>query len=430
VHKEYIRTSTAHLAPRTLHHAPCTTQPIMRDININDYDYDLPQDRIAQYPVKERDGSNLLIYKDGKTSKDIFRNICEYLPADSLLVFNNTRVIRARLLFRKESGAAIEILCLEPLVPSEYSQSFGSKSPVEWKCIVGNLKKWKSGKLAISFSRKNETSKLYAERLPDEGETQRIKFSWENEALSFGEVIELTGHIPLPPYINRGDEQIDKDRYQTVYSSIDGSVAAPTAGLHFTPYVFGQLKSKGLKKAEITLHVGAGTFKPVKSDNAIDHEMHCEHFSINKKTIELIRSFNGQIIPVGTTSVRTLESLYWIGVKLLKEPEFSASSVSLNQWEAYKLQGNVTPDDSLGAIIKYLDKENLAALHASTGIMIVPGYKFKIVSGLITNFHQPRSTLLLLISAFTGVKWKELYIFALRNNFRFLSYGDSSLLLK
>jgi S-adenosylmethionine:tRNA ribosyltransferase-isomerase len=403
---------------------------IERNININDYDYDLPQDRIAQYPVKERDGSQLLIYKENKISKDIFRNIVNYLPSDSLLVFNNTRVIRARLLFKKESGANIEILCLEPLVPSDYSLSFSSKESVEWKCIVGNLKKWKSGNLITTFIYNNDSYKLIAERLHGEGETVNIKFSWTSDNLSFGEVIELTGHIPLPPYINRSDEQVDIERYQTVYSSIDGSVAAPTAGLHFTDTVFRDIKSKGIKKAELTLHVGAGTFKPVKSDNVINHEMHYEHFSIDKKTLELIYNFKGKIIPVGTTSVRTLESIYWLGVKLLRKPYDFITGISLVQWEAYELPGTISKGESLEALLKYLDKENLTILHASTGIMIVPGYDFKITNGMITNFHQPRSTLLLLISAFTGKKWKELYIFALNNNFRFLSYGDSSLLLK
>ncbi len=402
----------------------------MRNININDYDYDLPLDRIAQYPVKERDGSQLLIYQENKISKDIFRNIAGYLPSDSLLVFNNTRVIRARLLFKKESGANIEILCLEPSLPSDYSLSFSSREPVEWKCIVGNLKKWKSGSLMTTFINKDIRYKLFAERLQEEGETLNIKFSWTATGLSFGEVIELTGHIPLPPYINRGDEQADTERYQTVYSSIDGSVAAPTAGLHFTDTVFGNFESKGIKKVELTLHVGAGTFKPVKSDNVIDHEMHCEHFSIDKKTIELIHNHKGKIIPVGTTSVRTLESIYWLGVKLLRKPFDVSTVISITQWEAYELPTAISKEESLEALLKYLEKGNMTILHASTSIMIVPGYDFKITSGMVTNFHQPRSTLLLLISAFTGKKWKELYIFALNNNFRFLSYGDSSLLLK
>ena len=402
----------------------------MRNININDYDYDLPEDRIAQYPVKERDGSQLLIFQENKISKDIFRNIVSYLPSDSLLVFNNTRVIRARLLFKKDSGANIEILCLEPFLPSDYSLSFSSRESVEWKCIIGNLKKWKRGALMTTFIYNNNSYKLFAERLQEEGETLNIKFSWTATGLSFGEVIELTGHIPLPPYINRADEQADIERYQTVYSSIDGSVAAPTAGLHFTDTVFGDIESKGIKKVELTLHVGAGTFKPVKSDNVINHEMHCEHFSIDKKTLELIRNFKGKIIPVGTTSVRTLESIYWLGVKLLRKPFYFFNVISLTQWEAYELPSTISKEESLEALLKYLEKENMKILHASTSIMIVPGYDFKITSGMITNFHQPRSTLLLLISAFTGKKWKELYIFALNNNFRFLSYGDSSLLLK
>jgi S-adenosylmethionine:tRNA ribosyltransferase-isomerase len=416
-----------------LHLAPCTLQLAfknqMRNIDINDYDYDLPLDRIAQYPVSERDGSQLLIYKDSHISKDVFRNISRYLPSDSLLVFNNTRVIRARLLFRKESGANIEILCLEPLQPSNYSSSFGSKDSVEWKCIIGNLKKWKSGRLVTSFIYNNEYHKLFAEKLQDQGETVNIRFSWTAD-MSFGEVIEHTGHIPLPPYINRSDEQIDSIRYQTVYSSIDGSVAAPTAGLHFTDKVFAEIQSRGITKAELTLHVGAGTFKPIKSNNVLNHEMHCEHFSIDKKTIELIGDFKGNIIPVGTTSVRTLESIYWLGIKLLKKTDDLSEGFSLKQWESYDLPGTTSVKESMRAISEYLDKENLTSLRASTSIIIVPGYKFKIISGIITNFHQPRSTLLLLISAFTGMKWKELYIFALNNNFRFLSYGDSSLLLK
>ena len=402
----------------------------MRYINISDYDYDLPEDRIAQYPVKERDGSQLLIFQENKISKDIFRNIVSYLPSDSLLVFNNTRVIRARLLFKKDSGANIEILCLEPFLPSDYSLSFSSRESVEWKCIIGNLKKWKRGVLMTTFIYNNNSYKLFAERLQEEGETLNIKFSWTATGLSFGEVIELTGHMPLPPYINRADEQADIERYQTVYSSIDGSVAAPTAGLHFTDTVFGDIESKGIKKVELTLHVGAGTFKPVKSDNVINHEMHCEHFSIDKKTLELIHNFKGKIIPVGTTSVRTLESIYWLGVKLLRIPFDFSNVISLTQWEAYELPATISKEESLEALLKYLEKENMKILHASTSIMIVPGYDFKITSGMVTNFHQPRSTLLLLISAFTGKKWKELYIFALNNNFRFLSYGDSSLLLK
>lgn len=402
----------------------------MTEININDYDYDLPEDRIAQYPVGERDESKLLVFKNGKISQDTFRNVDKYLPSGSLLVFNNTRVIRARLLFRKESGALIEILCLEPLLPSDYNLSFGSKDPVEWKCIIGNLKKWKGGILSASFINGGNRGNLYAEKLGSEGEAWRIKFSWNNKELCFAEVIEASGHIPLPPYINRDDENEDNIRYQTVYSSVNGSVAAPTAGLHFTDFVFKKLRSAGIKTAEITLHVGAGTFKPVKTENIYEHEMHTEHFFSDKKTIALLLENIGKLIPVGTTSVRTLESLYWLGVKLHASPEKSGADQALAQWEAYELPQTVSAEQALEAVLNFMRRNNLDNLHASTSILIKPGYKFRMTSGIITNFHQPRSTLLLLISAFTGKNWKELYIFALENGFRFLSYGDSSLLLK
>ncbi len=403
---------------------------IRRDIDINDYYYNLPEDRIAQYPVNERDRSQLLIYKENKIVKDTFRNIDEYLPPDSLLVFNNTRVIRARILFQKETGAVIEILCLEPIFPFDYSLSFGSKEPVEWKCIVGNLKKWKGGALTTPFKYNGNQYYLYAERLQSDGEAWHIKFSWNNCEMSFGEIIETTGHIPLPPYINREDEAEDNERYQTVYSRIKGSVAAPTAGLHFTDYVFEKIKARGIKTVELTLHVGAGTFQPVKAKNIYDHEMHCEHFSIDAKTIILLLENQGKILPVGTTSVRTLESLYWLGVKLIQnQPDINAN-LSLGQWEAYDMVTNISIKESLGALLKYINERNLMCLQAVTSIMIVPGYEFRITNGMVTNFHQPRSTLLLLISAWTGNRWKEIYTFAFENRFRFLSYGDSSLLLK
>jgi S-adenosylmethionine:tRNA ribosyltransferase-isomerase len=402
----------------------------MRDININDYDYDLPSDRIAQYPVEVRDRSRLLVYRDNKIENDSFYNIDEYLPADSLLVFNNTRVIRARILFRKATGAVVEILCLEPLSPCDYALSFGSEEAVEWKCIVGNLKKWKSGELATSFTYNNKHYNLFAERLGAEGEACRIKFSWNCPDISFAEVIEKTGHIPLPPYINREDEPEDIERYQTVFSRIKGSVAAPTAGLHFTENVFEKIRSRGIKKVELTLHVGAGTFQPVKSENIYQHEMHCEHFTADAKTIETILENQGKIIAVGTTSVRTLESLYWLGVKLIHFPKETAGIFSLGQWEAYKLPQSHTVKESFDALLGFLDQTNSSIIQADTSIMIVPGYEFRITAGIITNFHQPRSTLLLLISAWTGLQWKKIYTFALENGFRFLSYGDSSLLLK
>jgi S-adenosylmethionine:tRNA ribosyltransferase-isomerase len=402
----------------------------MQDIDINDYDYELPSDRIAQYPVEERDMSQLLIRKNGKIEKDIFMNIGEYLPPDSLLVFNNSRVIRARILFQKDTGANIEILCLEPLRPSDYSLSLGSTESAEWKCIVGNLKKWKEGILMTPFKYNGNQYTLSAERIISIGEAWCIRFSWNCSNISFGEVLERTGHIPLPPYITRDDNKLDIERYQTIYSSIEGSVAAPTAGLHFTDYVFERIKARGIKSAELTLHVGAGTFQPVKTKNIYEHEMHCEHFSIDITTIELIIENLGKVIPVGTTSVRTLESLYWLGVKLIQKHSDMIAHLSLGQWEAYKLSPTVPVKESLEALLSYIHMGNSAFLQADTSIIIVPGYEFRLTNGMITNFHQPRSTLLLLISALTGNEWKDIYTFALENSFRFLSYGDSSLLLK
>lgn len=403
---------------------------VMREIDINDYDYELPDDRIAQYPVSERDLSQLLIYKGDIISKDIFRNIDNYLPSASLLVFNNTRVIRARILFKKNTGAIIEILCLEPLLPSEYELSFGSERPVEWKCIIGNLKKWKSGIISTSFYYNSKKYNLEAERLQSEGEASRVRFSWNCPGLCFSEVIESTGHIPLPPYINREDEIKDNDRYQTVYSSIKGSVAAPTAGLHFTDNLIRKLKSGEFNSVEVTLHVGAGTFQPIKSENISGHEMHREHFFVSKGTIEMILENPGKIIPVGTTSVRTLESLYWLGVKLLKNPALGMPLLALGQWEAYEMETNVTVRDSLSALLNHIREHNLSCVQASTSLLIIPGYNFRIINGMITNFHQPRSTLLLLVSAWIGNDWKKVYEHALENDFRFLSYGDCSLLFR
>lgn len=401
----------------------------MKDININDYDYNLPDDRIAQYPANERDTSQLLVYKENKIFKNTFSNIADFLPSDSLLVFNNTRVIKARILFRKKTGAIIELLCLEPLTPADYATSFSSKGQVEWKCIVGNLKKWKIGTLSERFRYKVNEFNLTAERFSSEGDAWRIRFTWDNNEMTFGEVIESAGHVPLPPYINRADQNSDNERYQTVYSRIDGSVAAPTAGLHFTDNVFKTIRNKGIGTAEITLHVGAGTFQPVKAGNISEHIMHCEHFSVSRDTIKLLLDNIGKTIAVGTTSVRTLESLYWFGVKLInKTPDHE--DFSLGQWEADELKSEITAGESLEAVINYLTRHQTEFLNAATRIIIVPGYEFRLTNGMITNFHQPRSTLLLLISAWTGIRWKEMYDFALKNNFRFLSYGDSSLLLK
>jgi len=400
----------------------------MKNINISDYDYDLPAERIAQYPIRERDRSRLLLYNGKAISSDVFSNLDRYIPSGSLLVFNNTRVIRARLLFQKKSGAVIEILCLEPLSPALYEVSFSSKSPVEWKCIIGNLKKWKTGKLSLKFNHNNENHELFAEKVGTEGEVWRIRFIWNNNDLSFSEVIEASGHIPLPPYISRDDEKIDAERYQTVYSAVKGSVAAPTAGLHFTENVLRNLSDKGVGKTYITLHVGAGTFQPVRTADITQHEMHCEHFFVTKDTIHGLIENLGRIIAVGTTSVRTLESLYWLGIKAISHSKNNKPDLTIGQWEPYSNESQVSVKESLTALEEYMIAKKNFAINASTKIMIIPGYKFRLTNGIITNFHQPRSTLLLLISAWTGPEWRKIYDYALENGFRFLSYGDSSLL--
>ncbi len=401
----------------------------MSEINISDFDYDLPAARIAQHPVKERDRSRLLIYKDEKISGDLFINISDHIPSGSLLVLNNTRVIRARILFEKETGAVVEVLCLEPLFPVEYESSFGSREPVTWKCIIGNLKKWKNGKIIKPFTYKEREHLLEAEKIKPSGDAWQVRFTWDCSDISFGEIIESTGHIPLPPYIKREEEPEDSFRYQTVYSLVNGSVAAPTAGLHFTDNVLEAIRDKGTGFAEITLHVGAGTFKPVKTNTVSAHEMHCEHFIVSAETIERLLMSHGSIIPVGTTSVRTLESLYWLGIKSLSKVFNGNNELSLGQWEAYRSVNHVSVKESLEALLNMLKKRNMSHLYASTSMMIIPGYEFRMISGMITNFHQPKSTLLLLVSAWTGKAWKDIYRYALDNDFRFLSYGDCSLLI-
>ncbi len=401
----------------------------MIDIDLSEYNYELPPDRIAQHPVKERDNSKILISEKDSITEDKFKNIGNYLPPGSLLVFNNTRVIQARILFRKETGAEIEILCLEPLKPGGYDESFTSRGPVEWKCMVGNLKKWKSGPLSLIVNLDDHPLNLIAEKVFPEGDAYRIRFRWNNENLSFGEVLEAAGHIPLPPYINRSDSEDDRIRYQTVYSDIKGSVAAPTAGLHFTDKLLGNLKNDGIGSVKITLHVGAGTFRPVKSKSITGHEMHCEHYFISVLTVEELLRNMDKIIAVGTTTVRTLESLYWTGVRLLQNREADNGLMHLDQWEPYSLEQNIPAKSALEAVINKLRRENKTIMEASTSMIIIPGYKFRLTKGIITNFHQPGSTLLLLVSAWTGEKWKKIYKYALDNGFRFLSYGDSSLLL-
>lgn len=400
------------------------------NIRIADYDYELPENRIAQHPEKERDNSKLLIFDGKNISTDVFRNLDSHLPANSLLVFNNSRVIRARLIFQKRSGARIEILCLEPISPRGYEESFNSNSPVEWRCIIGNLKKWKTGMLRLNFTCCGNEFELTAEKKKSQGEAWNIKFAWNNENISFGEAIDASGHMPLPPYIAREDNEDDVYRYQTVYSTKKGSVAAPTAGLHFTESVINRVLKKGVKSAEITLHVGAGTFQPVRSKHISGHDMHAEHFIISRAVINQIIENWGKIIAVGTTSVRTLESLFWLGVKVSKNQSSNLNNLTADQWEPYYHNPEITVVEALDALSSRLKKSKDSELKASTKIIIVPGYQFRIINGIITNFHQPRSTLLLLISAWTGNNWQRIYEYALNNGFRFLSYGDSSLLFR
>ncbi len=399
-------------------------------INIEDYDYVLPGDRIARYPAAVRDASKLLVYSNGTIQNDVFSNITDHIPSDSLLVFNNTRVIRARLLFTKNSGSTIEIFLIEPSYPASYEETFASGRDVVWKCIIGNLKKWKKGPLTLSFKSNEKQYKLAALRGDQAGESWLVRFSWEPSDISFGEVIGCAGHIPLPPYLNRKDEETDYIRYQTVFGKFNGSVAAPTAGLHFTEKVFADILNKGIRSAEITLHVGAGTFKPVRSNDIRDHVMHCEHFSVSRETIKSLLSYRGRITAVGTTSVRTLESIYWLGIKSLRSSLSGNLDFITGQWDPYHTVTDCSVEEALGSLLKTMEKNGTDVLNASTEIIIIPGYKFRMIRGMVTNFHQPGSTLLLLVSAWIGDDWKKIYDFALANDYRFLSYGDSSLLIK
>ena len=406
---------------------------------IETYNYDLSDERIAKYPLAERDSSKLLVYKNGEISESVFSNISEILPDNCLLVCNNTRVIHARIVFHKSTGARIEVFCLEPIGPSDYVLSLSSTTGCEWICLVGNLKKWKEGKLTQRVEMGGETVLFSAEKISTEGNTHRIRFSWGNDRVAFSEILESIGELPIPPYLNRDTEESDEETYQTVYSRIEGSVAAPTAGLHFTDAVFASLKKKNIEVEELTLHVGAGTFQPVKTDDVSEHVMHTETIIVPLKTIKHIRKKSGNIIAVGTTSVRTLESLYYVGSSLslrdfpLKGENGAQEPVVLKvgQWEPYTLPENpISANEALQNIIDYLEENGLDTLHAETQILIKPGFQFRIINGMITNFHQPKSTLLLLVSAFVGDNWKNIYNFALENNFRFLSYGDSSVLME
>lgn len=399
----------------------------VQNINIAEYDYPLPDERIAKYPLPERDASKLLVLKDNKISEDHFRNIGDYLPEESVLVFNETKVVRARLQFVKESGASIEIFCLEPVTGNgDYQLAFSASSPVEWHCLVGNSRRWKEGLLTMSLNIRGMAVQLKAERIEKNDAYSLVRFSWEPAEISFADVLEAAGEIPLPPYLHREAEPSDRERYQTVFAKYEGSVAAPTASLHLTNPLIAKLKDMGHTIEEVTLHVGAGTFRPVATDTIGEHEMHSESIIVKRQTIEHLRDNTDRtIIPVGTTSMRTIESVYWIGVMLL-EQGFEERNLHVNQWFPYQDRASLPSDkESLEAILKYLDMHHLDALHATTALMIAPSCPIKITKALITNFHQPKSTLLLLVSALIGDKWKEAYQFALEHDFRFLSYGDS-----
>ena len=399
-------------------------------IYIDEYNYPLPDERIAKYPLAKRDASKLLVYKNQKITESVFSSVSDFLPCNTLLVYNNTRVIQARLLFKKDTGASIEVFCLEPLQPADYAQSLGSTTECVWKCMIGNLKKWKEGKLSKQIELAGEKCTFTAERHQTEGNTHSVKFSWDNAAIHFADILENAGELPIPPYLHRKTEESDLTTYQTVYSKIKGSVAAPTAGLHFTEDVFDSLKPKQITIEEVTLHVGAGTFQPVKTRDIAEHHMHTEVISVQRSTIENLLKQLGNIVAVGTTSVRTLESLYYIGSSPLNPPKGDLHVLHVDQWAPYQTKDKLTTREALQNIIDYLETNNLTTLHAETQIMIKPGYKFRVVDGMITNFHQPKSTLLLLVSAFVGGNWKQIYDYALENDFRFLSYGDSSLLMK
>ena len=437
-----------------------------KDIRISDFSYELPDERIAKFPVEQRDQSKLLVYEHGHISETRFSHLPEFLPKNALMVFNNTRVIQARLHFRKETGALIEIFLLEPAEPADYEQVFQTSEACSWLCLVGNQKKWKEGTLSRMLEIKGEKVELRATRKGSVGTSQLIEFQWlvENKtfplqgeskgAFSFADLLDAIGELPIPPYLNRDTEESDKSTYQTVYSRIKGSVAAPTAGLHFTEDVLKTIENQGITREEVTLHVGAGTFRPVKSETIEGHEMHSEHISVRRQTIENLIRHGGRAIAVGTTSVRTLESLYYMGRKILLNPQIGEEELAVKQWEPYEnrdsrfeergtrneeggtrseerdtVNSQLSTLNSLRAILDWLDRHQLDTLTSATQIIIVPGYEYKIVSHLVTNFHQPQSTLLLLVSAFVGGDWRRIYNYALDHDFRFLSYGDSSLLI-
>lgn len=404
-----------------------------KHIHIADYNYDLPDERIAKYPKTVRDESKLLLYRGGQISEDVFYNLPNYLPKGELMVFNNTKVIQARLHFHKSTGALIEVFCLEPHTPHDYQVNFATTRRVAWTCLIGNLKKWKEGKLERTINVGGKEVLLTAERVGVSGTGYEVVFDWGDDTVAFSEVLEAIGELPIPPYLNRETEASDLKTYQTVYSKVKGSVAAPTAGLHFTERVLAALDNNGIERNEITLHVGAGTFKPVKSEEIGGHPMHSEWIAVKRESIERLLAHGGHCVAVGTTSVRTLESLYYIGVMLHRNPDAHQDDLHVPQWMPYEYAASpelkLATVEALRAIVDWLDRNKLPVLHTSTQIIIAPGYEYHVVKAMVTNFHQPKSTLLLLVSALIGDNWRRVYDYALSHDFRFLSYGDSSLLI-
>lgn len=399
------------------------------EINIKEFDYHLDEEKIAKFPLEKRDNSKLLIYRNNTITESVFNRISEIIPKGTLLVCNNTKVIKARLLFFKSTGAKIEIFCLEPHNPKDYERAFSAKGTTQWVCMIGNLKKWKDEDLITKFNYNDKNIELCAKLISHDGQCQIVEFSHNDTERTFGEILEILGRIPIPPYLNRESCKNDEKTYQTLYSKYEGSVAAPTAGLHFTKEVFESLKNNDCEIEEITLHVGAGTFLPVKHTDATKHKMHIEHFDFTIKTVEKIYNNIDNIIAVGTTSVRTLESIATLGYRIIRGGEIDFQT-KVSQWEAYEIPKDISGKELIGALLEYMKNESIEKVKASTEIMITSYYNFKVIKAIITNFHQPQSTLLLLISAIVGDNWKNIYKYAINNNFRFLSYGDSSILFK
>ena len=403
----------------------------IKDIQIKDFNYPLPDERIAKHPLTQREQCKLLVYQNGDIQDLRFYDVPRLLPQQSMLVYNNTRVINARLRFQKpNAGAIIEIFCLEPIAPRDYAQVFQTTNQCSWLCFVGNSKRWKAGSLTQVVNVNGCEVELAATRGEQKGNAFEIIFSWNNDNITFASLLEAIGEIPIPPYLNRNTEESDSADYQTVYSHIEGSVAAPTAGLHFTDEVFAECDRQGISRRELTLHVGAGTFQPVKSESIGEHDMHTEFISVEKSLLVDLIKANGNVIAVGTTSVRTLESLYYIGITLLNNPDANEEELRVKQWAPYQQDYTISTADALQAIIDHLDRNGIDRYIGSTQIMIAPSFKFRVIRGMITNFHQPQSTLLLLVSAFVDGNWKAIYDYALSHDYRFLSYGDSSLLLR